>query len=225
MEANRKPLGRNDFMPVAVEGFPFIGGAAFLCLFFALIGWGFFSFVFLVATGFALNFFRNPERLAPEDPNAIVSPADGLIVEIEQEKDEAFMRGECVRIGIYMNALNVHVNRMPFTGRAARRKYFPGKFVLAKQNKASELNERNSLYVETERGRFIVTQIAGAVARRIACYARPGDVYETGERFGLIRFGSKVDLTLPAGVDIRVRIGEKTRAGETIIAAWGEKEG
>lgn len=216
----RGPLGRNDHMPIAVEGFPFIGGGVFLTLLFAALGWGLLAFVGLVYTAFAVNFFRNPERLAPEDPDAVISPADGVVIEIENEKDEDFLDGECVRVGIFMNAFNVHVNRLPFSGRVLRRTYTPGQYVVASQPKASELNERNALFVETDRGRYVVTQIAGLVARRIACYARPGEAWERGERFGLIRFGSKVDLKLPAGVDVQVRIGEKTRAGETIVARW-----
>ncbi len=202
---------------IAREGIPFVTLALlFLLLCLALFrGWGVVS---VLLPAFVLNFFRNPRRSVPEGKDLILSPADGKIVKSEQDPGTGRWK-----VGIFMNVFDVHLNRIPVTGTVESIEYIPGAFFNADMDKASEHNERNILVLSTERGdRISMTQVAGLVARRIVCYAEPSDRLEAGTLFGLIRFGSRVDLDLPERTSVRVRLGDRVKGGESIIGTFSE---
>jgi phosphatidylserine decarboxylase len=208
---------------IAREGFLFI----FLCLvpalLFALLGWLIPFLVMCALAGFVAYFFRNPTRVAPDDPQAVISPADGRIIVVQEMQTAPFIEGPGTKVSIFMSVLNVHINRMPMTARIRDVIYRPGKFMVASLDKASEHNERNVFILEGERGRTLaMAQIAGLIARRIVCYLRPGDTRPVGARVGLIRFGSRVDLYLPQSHahTIDVHVGDRVKAGESIIGRW-----
>lgn len=203
---------------LSLEGLPFIFFTAIATLTFALLDCWFMATVLLVALFFVLNFFRDPERVIPQEPGVAVSPADGKVIKVETMRDP--MTGEDrTAICVFMNVFNVHVNRMPVAGRIARIAYFGGKFLNASFDKASTDNERNSLLIEDGDGRsWTMVQIAGLIARRIICWGEEGDSLGRGQRFGLIKFGSRVDLYLPAEYEPIVRIGDKVFAGQSILA-------
>ena len=207
--------------PVAKEGFPFI----LICLVGVALLWitGFkwFELFMVPLTVFVVAFFRDPDRTAPMDANAIISPADGLIIKIDEVKDTRFLNADTLRVCIFMNVFNVHVNRVPYEGVVKKVLYNPGKFFKANLDKASMDNEQNAVVVEAGNGMcYAFNQIAGLIARRIVCYARPGMRYARGERFGLIRFGSRVDVYLPKGCRAAVKVGDKVTAGSTIVGYW-----
>lgn len=181
-------------------------GSAYLTVFFVLIAF------------FVSWFFRNPERSIPGDPGAIVSPADGRVIKIEEVDETDMLDGKFKKISIFMNIFNVHVNRCPYPGVIKRIRYRKGKFFSADLDKASSQNERNSLVVETEEGKqILVVQIAGLVARRIVCWVKEGGVLEKGERFGLIRFGSRLEVFMPIDTEILVKVGDRVKAGHTKV--------
>ncbi|MHB0963820.1 MAG: phosphatidylserine decarboxylase family protein [Gemmatimonadaceae bacterium] len=163
-------------------------------------------------------FFRDPERHGERGPGLVIAPADGKVVQVLEVDEPAFMHGRAIRIAIFMNVFSVHVNRYPVSGRVTYTHYNPGKFLNAAVDKASLENEQASVGIESGTHRVLVRQIAGLVARRIVTYSRPGDQADQGERFGIIRFGSRVDVYLPVGSTPRVRVGEHTSAGTTVIA-------
>ncbi len=163
-------------------------------------------------------FFRDPERHGERGAALAIAPADGKIVQVMEVDEPAFMHGRALKISIFMNVFNVHVNRYPVSGKVAYTHYNPGKFLNAAVDKASLENEMSSVGIESGPHRVLVRQIAGLVARRIVTYSRPGDPVEQGQRFGLIRFGSRVDIYLPPASTPRVRVGEHTVAGTTVIA-------
>ncbi len=205
--------------PVAKEGYPFIGFAAFITLVLAALGCITGTICFLLVTAFTLFFFRDPERFVPYDDDALVSPADGKIITIEEVDDARFTEQRVKKISVFMNVFNVHVNRMPFTGTVEKIIHRPGKFYSADSTKAELENEYCAAVITTEKGkRLAFVQIAGLIARRIVCWLEPGDTLAKGKRFGLIRFGSRVDLYLPEDAEICVKKGDKVRAGETILA-------
>jgi phosphatidylserine decarboxylase len=170
--------------------------------------------LFFAATVFVLSFFRDPERRIPADPHAIVSPADGRVVQIIGEQIDGC---EMQRLSIFMAPWNVHVNRAPTSGIVRKVTYYPGAFHIASQPAASVENEQNVFTIEAEDGSIHVRQIAGALARRIVFWKRPGDLIKRGERVGLIKFGSRVDVIVRAGTEWRVKVGDHVRAGSTII--------
>lgn len=205
-------------MIVAQEGFPFIaialGGAIVLWLTGLVLGAGF----MLALAAFVALFFRNPERTPPEGSDKVVAPADGRILSVEEGVSAPHIGRPATKVSIFMSVMNVHINRFPVTARVKGAFYTAGNFFVASLDKASEHNERHALVLDDGCGReFVMVQIAGLVARRIVCYLKPGDTIKRGERFGLIRFGSRVDLYLPPDIRIEVRAGERTRAGETVI--------
>jgi phosphatidylserine decarboxylase len=163
-----------------------------------------------------LGFFRDPDRTAPPVPGAVLAPADGRVMRVV-EIDDPWV-GRAVRVSIFLSPLDVHVNRSPVAALVERVERVAGRFLAAYRDEASELNERCTLALEGETARVGVTQIAGVVARRIVCRARPGDKLQAGERYGLIRFGSRTDLVVPMGTEIRVKAGDRVRGGETIMA-------
>jgi phosphatidylserine decarboxylase len=204
--------------PVVLEGFIFIVPLLIVTLIFGYAGVVWAAAVFLIATLFVINFFRNPERTIPADENIVVSPADGRVLKIEEVEENDFLKGRYKKVSIFMNVFNVHVNRIPCSGTIQAILYKKGKFLSADLDKASSLNERNSVLIETDDGRHILTiQIAGLVARRIVCWVKEGMSVTRGERFGLIRFGSRLEVFMPEDTEILVEVGEKVRAGETKI--------
>ena len=207
--------------PIAKEGLPFVIGAVIVAVFFGVIGWMVLAFFGLVLTAFIAYFFRSPERKIPTRPNAILAPADGKIIHIGEVDEERFLKQRVMKVSIFMSLFDVHVNRAPVSGKVIQRSYRPGKFLTANHDKASVLNEQNAIIVEMEnRFQVLVVQIAGLVARRIVCYPKAGDSLERGEIFGLIRFGSRVDLYLPLAVRFYVKVGQSVKGGETILGYY-----
>ncbi len=203
---------------LSLEGMPFIFLTAVATLAFALLGCWFMTLLLLAVLFLVLNFFRDPERVIPQEPGVAVSPADGKVIKVETMRDP--LTGEDrTAICVFMNVFNVHVNRVPVAGRIARISYFGGKFLNASFDKASSDNERNAVLIEDKDGNsWTMVQIAGLIARRIICWAEEGDELGRGQRFGLIKFGSRVDLYVPSGYAPSVRVGEKVFAGQTILA-------
>ncbi len=205
-------------MGICPEGLSVILFTALCAEVFALLSWPIPAMVFLIFTLFAMNFFRDPQRISPEEEGIILSPADGKVVEIGEEIDP-FTEEKRIRISIFMNIFNVHVNRSPVSGRVKEIRYIKGKFFNASLDKASSDNERNLILLEDREGRtFTVVQIAGLIARRIVCWVKKGDNLIIGERLGLIKFGSRVDLYLPSGYEIITGVGERVLAGIDILA-------
>ena len=172
----------------------------------------------VVGLGLSLNFFRDPERAPPPGEHLVLSPADGRVVAVVPEREDRFLAAPATRISIFMSPLDVHVNRNPVSGIVERVQHTAGKFRAAFADKASLDNERNALVLESRGRRYLVVQIAGAVARRIVCRLAPGDQVQRGERCGLIMFGSRVDLFVPADVRPLVQRGDRVRAGTSVVA-------
>lgn len=210
---------KNQHQPVAVEGYPFIGLFAFITLFCAAVGWYCLTTIFLGLTFFTVYFFRNPERVPPEGDNAIVAPADGKIIFVGKVPENRYFDGEEVtKISIFMNVFNVHVNRVPINCEVIDQFYNKGRFLNASLDKASLENEQSGMLLKTGQGlNILCVQIAGLVARRIVSYPEIGDQLCRGQRYGLIRFGSRVDLYFPDGVEVAAKLGEKTVAGESVL--------
>lgn len=205
-------------LPMALEGYPFILFSGFTTLIFALLGFPVPALLCLLLTAFVTYFFRDPSRVLPEAPNAVVCPADGKIIVIGEVDDDRFLHARVQKISIFMNVFNVHVNRIPLTGTVERVTLSPGKFYSADKDKAVLHNEFCALTLTTpDQQRYAIVQIAGLIARRIVCRAEKGDQVKAGERFGMIRFGSRVDLYLPLSARLTVGMGEIVRAGETVL--------
>jgi phosphatidylserine decarboxylase len=212
------PNGMNHSSFIVKEGIPFILPLGVATLISFVSGFTWISVLLFFLTLFVVWFFRNPERSAPDNPLQLISPADGKVIRIEEVTSEELSGRSFLKVSIFMNVFNVHVNRMPFSGEIFAIRYKPGKFLSANLDKASVLNERNILMIRTSDGREIVTvQIAGLIARRIVCWLKEGAKAKKGERFGLIRFGSRVEVFLPVGSNLLINIGDKVRAGETPI--------
>lgn len=214
---------RNTLVPVRREGWPFI--AAFAAVAIIL---GFFStslfWIGAILTAWCAYFFRDPERVTPIDDRLVISSADGIVSAVGPAvppRELGLSNSEMLRISVFMNVFSCHVNRSPVRGRIATIEHRPGKFLNAELDKASVENERNGLVIDSPNGRIGVVQVAGLVARRILCWAEQGNDISTGERFGLIRFGSRVDIYLPEGFAPMVAVGQSAVAGETIIAEFG----
>ena len=205
-------------IPVAKEGFPFIVFLAYATLIVALLGYDLIALVFLLLTGFVLYFFRDPERVIPETEDAVVSPADGKIILVEKIFDDRFVNEHVYKISIFMSVFDVHVNRLPFSGEVESLEYTSGSFYAANTDQGGLANEHCAVILSTTKNfRYAVVQIAGLVARRIVCWVEKGDTLKKGRRYGIIRFGSRVDVYLPQHLQLEVRTGQKVRAGETII--------
>jgi len=202
-------------MKFALDGIPAIYGSILATGFFILVH-PLPVFVMSCITGLIVWFYRDPDRDIPSEPGLFVSPADGKVVEVEQTSHELI--GKSQKIGIFMNVFSVHVNRVPCDGIIEYMNYVPGKKIAAFSPKASEINERFYVGLRTPHGPVLLVQIAGLLARRIVCRRRVGDVLERGERYGMIKLGSKVDVYLPEDVAVRVKIGDKVYAGESVIA-------
>ncbi len=212
-------------MKVAREGVPFIVIAWLLALgAIALgaarhsLGWYLGAVPLVIVALWVVYFFRDPERTGERGDTLVVSPADGLVVMIADVEEPSYIAGNATRISIFMNVFNVHVNRYPVSGTIRYLKYNAGKFLNAAAEKSSEENEQMSVGIETHRGRVLVRQIAGLIARRIVTYSRIGETVNQGDRMGLIRFGSRVDVFLPVDAKVLVKIGAMTIAGTTVVA-------
>ena len=204
--------------PVAREGIPFLILAAALTVFFRVMGWGIVFYPGILLTLFVAYFFRNPKRKIPALDHVILSPADGRIIHVEECEENRFLKTKALKVSIFMSLFDVHVNRAPATGKILETNYNPGRFLVASKEKASLENEQNAFLLETEdRLKILLIQIAGFVARRIVCYVKAGDHLGKGQIFGLIRFGSRVDLYLPLEVNPIVRVGQHVKGGESII--------
>ena len=172
----------------------------------------------VVVLAFTLNFFRDPDRATPAGDSLVLSPADGKVVLIKDVSEAEYLQSDAVQVSIFMSPLNVHVNRYPISGRVGYFKYFPGEFVVAFDEKSSQRNERTHIGIENTRTKVLFKQIAGFVARRIVADVNVGDEAVAGARFGMIRFGSRVDVIIPKNAEIKVKLGDKTVAGETVVA-------
>ncbi len=205
-------------IPVAREGYPFIALFAFLALLSAVAGYGMATLLLAALASFSLYFFRDPVRVLPQGDDVILCPADGRVIQIDKEYDDRLLGEQVYKISIFMNVFDVHVNRLPYAGTVRKIEYFPGKFYSANTSRGSLENEKCALVVDAGKGRsYAVVQVAGLVARRIVCWAEPGDTIARGKRYGLIRFGSRVDVYLPMQVQLEVTVGQKVKAGETVL--------
>lgn len=218
---------RRSFVPIRHEGLPFVVIAGVAAIVLGLL-WSPLFWIFAIVTAWVLYFFRDPPRVSPQDANLVLSPADGRVsgVGTAVPPPELGLGTEPLpRVSVFLSIFDVHVNRAPVAGRIARIAYQPGKFVNAELDKASEDNERNAVVIETQHGPVGVVQIAGMVARRIICWVNEGDDVAGGQRFGMIRFGSRLDVYLPKNAAITVDPGQRAVAGETTIAWFGGMAG
>ena len=204
--------------PIAKEGLPFLIPVVLLTVILGIMGWRVWMSLGILFSLFLAYFFRNPKRRIPNLQNVILSPTDGRIVHVGECDEDRFLKEKTLKVSIFMSLFDVHLNRTPISGKVVERNYLPGRFHMANVEKSSLLNEQNAMLLESEdRFKILLVQIAGFVARRIVCYAKAGDLLRKGEIFGLIRFGSRVDLYLPPEVKSIVRVGQHVKGGESII--------
>ena len=204
--------------PIAREGMRFIIPSLILSIIFYIFLYytlAFLSFFFMI---FCLFFFRNPKRISTEEPNSLISPADGKVTEIKEMLESDFLGFETIRVSIFMSLASVHVNRSPWPGRITRIEHRPGKFKLAWKTEVDKENERNYILIEGENEKFLVVQIAGFLARRITSYVQEGDMVKRGEPVGIIAFGSRVDIYFPKTHDCMVQLHDMVKAGKTPLA-------
>jgi phosphatidylserine decarboxylase len=211
-------------MKIAPESRPFVLLALGAIIPFVVVGGWVWGLLPAAITLFILYFFRDPQRVPPTGDGLVISPADGRIIDIRQVDDAAFPDGQAQRVSIFLSIFNVHVNRVPAKAAVESVRYSTGKFRAAFHGKASEDNERNRLDLVTPFGPLAVTQIAGAIARRIVCDLAAGDHVQTGDRLGLIRFGSRVDLFLPLSAQIQISKGDKVQSASTVMARFAPVE-
>lgn len=205
-------------LPVAQPGVKFIIITILISGMLFYFGWMLFACISLAVVLFVCWFFRDPDRDIPDDAKSLISPADGKIIIVEKQEGCEYFSDSCIKVSIFMNVFNVHVNRVPFDGVVQKVQYNPGKFINASFDKASIHNERNALIINTaDNARFAVVQIAGLIARRIVNCVKEGEKIKKGDRYGMIQFGSRLDLYLPNDFDVAVQVGEKTKAGSTVI--------
>ncbi len=208
----------NKTFPIIPDGFFFIIPLAVLAIVLICLKITWAGVFFLAVTLFVIWFFRNPNRVTPEDERAVISPADGRVIKIEELEEKEMLNERVRKVSIFMSIFNVHVNRAPSSGTVKKISYRKGKFFPASLDKASAFNERNSVLIEAVDGKQILTiQIAGIIARRIVCWVKEGMEIRKGSRFGLIKFGSRLEVFMPLNSTIHVKVGDKVRAGETKI--------
>ena len=206
----------------AREGWPFIIGTVVIAALVNILAGWIWAIPFWLIVFFVLQFFRDPPRVVPQKTNAVLSPADGRIVAVESVQDP-YLKRDAIKVSVFMNVFNVHSNRSPVDGEVRNEWYFPGKFINANLPKASLENERNVLWIRTDNGLDITcVQVAGLIAKRILCHVKTGDYLARGQRFGFIRFGSRVDVYLPLNTEIKVTIGDKVYATLTILAEFAQ---
>lgn len=204
--------------PVARAGYPMIFASAFTTVVFALLQLMTFALIALIITLFICYFFRDPDRIVPTLEGAVVSPADGKVIHVDTVENSSFYEGTSLKISVFMTVFNVHVNRIPCEGKIRKISYYPGKFFSANLDKASQQNEHNAVFIETGEGkRVCVVQIAGLIARRIICKLQEGDQVTRGQRYGMICFGSRLDIYLPADFKPNVANGDHVKAGTSIL--------
>jgi phosphatidylserine decarboxylase len=205
-------------IPFAKEGFPFIGTAAGVTLCAGWLGWTPVAVIGAGLTLFVSWFFRNPARVIPEGPGLVVAPGDGKVIAIEEEFEPRYLKEKSLRITIFLNVFDVHINRIPCEGTIEDVQYQPGLFLVASKPEATVKNEQNALMIKTTSGvKVLCVQVAGLIARRIVCWVSPKDRAIRGERYGLIRFGSRMDTFLPLGTNVRVAVGDRVKGGKTIL--------
>lgn len=204
-------------MKFAPEGYPFIIFFVLVTIAAALLGGGFYAVSPLILTLFMLYFFRDPERHVPADKNVFVSPADGKVILIRDVHELKYLHADVKEISIFMSPMNVHVNRAPCDGRVKMVKHNEGRFCAAYKDEASVCNENIEMVLETGYGDVLVKQVAGFLARRAVCRKKEGDILGRGERYGVIKFSSRVDLYIPGNAKIRIKLGDMVMAGETVI--------
>jgi phosphatidylserine decarboxylase len=211
---------KNYGIPVASEGWPFIIPLAIVTVLLFAFGWKNTALVSLALTLFVLFFFRDPDRTVPEGSDVVVSPADGKVIVVKDVFEPDYLKQDVKQISIFLSVFNVHVNRSPVSGTVELVKYNPGKFHVASVEKASLDNEQTAMVIGDGKNKILVKQIAGLIARRIVCYAKPGDTIKKGERYGLIRFGSRVDIFLPKTAELKVRVGDRVKGARDIIGVF-----
>ncbi len=219
---------RRVMVPIHRAGYPFIAGGAVLTLLLGFFVWEPLGWLFLIVTLWVCYFFRDPTRVTPMREGLVVSPADGrvsMIVTAVPPPETGLSPEPMTRISVFMNVFDCHVNRSPVSGRILRQVYTPGLFLNAELDKASEDNERNALVIEAAGAEIGVVQIAGLIARRIVSFVQPGDTLAAGQRLGLIRFGSRLDVYLPLSAQILAGLDQMALAGETVIADLRGEEG
>jgi phosphatidylserine decarboxylase len=205
-------------IPFAKEGIPFIGAAAGVTLLTGWLGWTIVAVGAAILTLFISWFFRNPARVIPQGSRLVLASGDGKIIAIEEEFEPRFIKDRSVRISIFLNVFDVHINRVPCEGVIEDVQYQPGLFLVASKPDATLRNEQNALMIRTVQGaKVLCVQVAGLIARRIVCWVSPRDRAVLGERFGLIRFGSRMDTFLPIGTTVKVAVGDRVKGGETIL--------
>ena len=208
----------------------FINGVILIVLIlFLTVYYSYFLLIITLLTGcvfiFQFFFFRDPERKTLKSKNLICSPADGKVIKITQVKDDIFLHKNGLLISIFMSVFNIHVNRIPFSGKVDYLHYKPGKYIAAFVDKSSEINEQMVIGIQTQQGKILIKQIAGIIARRIDCYLKKGDIVNIGDRFGMIKYGSRVDIIIPSSSKVHVKKNQKVIAGETIIGEFsGNKD-
>lgn len=202
---------------IAREGWPFLAIAVVVAAVVTYFSAAWSIPLWIIAL-FVLQFFRDPARAVPQQPGAVLSPADGRIVAVERAQD-VYAQREAIKVSVFMNVFNVHSNRSPVDGTVQQVQYFPGKFINADLDKASTENERNAVVIRTAGGQTVTAvQVAGLIARRILCYVKAGDMLTRGQRYGFIRFGSRVDVYVPLTAAVKVAIGDKVSATTTTLA-------
>ncbi len=204
-------------LKIAPDGYPFIIIFALITVLIYFFGKPWIAILPLTITLFVLLFFRDPERKYPEGEGIFVSPADGKVILIKDVYEKDYLKAESKEISIFMSLLNVHVNRSPCDGKVSLVKHSSGKFLVAHKDAASMENENTVMVLEGKDGKIVVRQVAGFLARRIVCRAEVGDKLRRGERYGMIKFGSRLDVYLPKNVKIKVKAGDKVKAGESIL--------
>ena len=210
---------RAQGIPIAKEGVPFVMGAAVPAVLARLLGCKKVSFALGAIACFTGWFFRNPARTIPLGDDLILASGDGQIIAIQEEFEPRYLKEQCIRISIFLNIFDVHINRMPCAGTVVDLAYQPGQFINASDPDATIHNEQNALMIETpSKQKVLCVQVAGLIARRIVCWVQPGETAVPGERFGLIRFGSRMDTFFPVNSRIRVKMGDRVKGGETILA-------
>ena len=207
-----------ELMRIDPSGWPFIGGALILAIVAALFFGGGGAVLFLILTGFFLFFFRDPERSITKDADVVISPADGRVMVAGMPTGEACPAGNWRQISIFLSPMDVHVNRMPIGGRVTKVEYHPGRFLPAYRADAGDLNEYTEVTVDHHGQPIVVRQIVGVLARRIVCRVTEGDVVHAGDRFGVMKFGSRMDIFIPVNAAIAVKVNDKVVGGVTVIA-------
>ena len=217
----RSDLPKRTAFPIASAGYVFIFGTAFATAVLALSGLTTLTLIALVIMFCICGFFRDPDRIIPAEEGVVVSPADGKVILTDAVDNSPFFSGQAMKISIFMSVFNVHVNRIPYDGRVKEIGYHPGKFFSANLDKASLENEHNAVFVEMDNAKpLCVVQVAGLIARRIICNIQTGDHVLRGQRFGLICFGSRLDVYLPKDIQLRVAAGDKVKAGTSILGQF-----